>query len=108
MDITKPFVHYVCFLGYIKNGGQIKLETPMRGNQKDFVPQPYLFKKYRKRIETLFSQLCDQFMIKRNYDKTFSGMGTRIITKVMGLTLLQYINKLNGVPKNNIKNALAF
>ena len=48
----------------------IQLETPKRKNQKDYKPQFYPFKKYRKRIETLFSQLCDQFMIRRNYPKT--------------------------------------
>jgi len=49
----------------------ITLETPKRINQKDYKPQFCLFKKHRKRIETLFSQLCDQFMIRRNYAKTF-------------------------------------
>lgn len=33
------------------NEVNIKLETPKRKNQKDFKPQFYLFKKYRKRIE---------------------------------------------------------
>ena len=134
MDITKASVHDVGFLKDIKNGGQVgqatllgdtgylsrpcqidlfesvqvKLETPMRGNQKDFEPQPYIFKRCRKRIETIFSQLCDQFMLKRNYAKTFAGLGTRIITKVTGLTLLPYMNKQNGRPMNNIKHALAF
>lgn len=51
----------------------IELETPKRVNQKDYKPQFYLFKKQRKRIETLFLQLCDQFMIRRNYAKTFEG-----------------------------------
>lgn len=45
----------------------IKLDTPMRKNQENFKKQPYIFRKKRKRIETLFSQLCDQFMIRRNY-----------------------------------------
>ena len=49
----------------------IKLDTPMRNNQSDYREQPYIFKRTRKRIETLFSQLCDQFMIRRNYAKTF-------------------------------------
>jgi len=48
---------------------KIKLNTPMRNNQKDYKKQPYIFRKKRKRIETLFSQLCDQFMIRRNYAK---------------------------------------
>lgn len=37
----------------------IKLNTPMRNNQKNYKKQPYIFRKKRKRIETLFSQLCD-------------------------------------------------
>jgi hypothetical protein len=48
-------------------------------------------KKKRKRIATLFSQLCDQFMIRRNYAKTFSGFKTRIISKITSLTVIQYI-----------------
>jgi hypothetical protein len=75
------------------NHANIKLETPKKINQKDFKPQFYLFKKYRKRIETLFSQLCDQFMIKRNYAKTFEGFKTRIIAKITALTVVQFINK---------------
>jgi len=52
----------------------IKLETPKRINQKDYKPQPCIFRKSRKRIETLFSQLCDQFRIRNNYAKTFEGL----------------------------------
>lgn len=71
----------------------IKLETPMRNNQNNFKPYPFLFKKSRKRIETLFSQLCDQFMIRRNYAKTFEGFKTRILSKITALTTIQYLNK---------------
>ncbi|SFN23082.1 Transposase DDE domain-containing protein [Paenimyroides ummariense] len=71
----------------------IQLETPKRKNQKDYKPQFYPFKKYRKRIETLFSQLCDQFMIRRNYAKTFQGYKTRILTKITTLTTIQYLNR---------------
>jgi len=59
----------------------IKLEVPYRLNQKNwklvFIP----FAKARKRIETLFSQLCDQFMIERNYAKQTTGLLTRILSK---------------------------
>jgi hypothetical protein len=61
---------------------QIKLETPMRKNQTNYVEQPYVFKKGRKRIETLFSQMCDQFRIRSNYAKTFVGYSTRILSKI--------------------------
>ncbi|MDY3339152.1 IS982-like element ISRa1 family transposase [Riemerella anatipestifer] len=75
------------------NYANIKLDTPMRSNQKDYIPQFSLYKKKRKRIETFFSQLCDQFMIKRNNAKTFEGFKTRIISKITAATVIQYINK---------------
>jgi virulence-associated protein VapD len=44
----------------------IKIETPMRNNNANFKPFPKSLSKARKRIETLFSQLCDQFICKVN------------------------------------------
>jgi hypothetical protein len=83
----------------------IKLETPKRANQNDYKAQPYIFRKSRKRIETLFSQLCDQFRIRNNYAKTFEGFKTRILAKIPALTLVQYINKfIFDRSINNIKN----
>jgi hypothetical protein len=84
------------------NEVNIQLETPKRKNQKDYKPQFYQFKKYRKRIETLFSQLCDQFMIRRNYAKSFEGFKTRILAKITTLTTIQYLNKF--VFNRNINN----
>lgn len=82
----------------------IKLSTPMRNNQYNYKKQPFVFKKSRKRIETLFSQLCDQFMIRRNYAKSFEGFKTRILSKITALTVVQYINKfIFGRNINNIK-----
>jgi len=80
----------------------IKLNTPMRGNQKNYKKQPYIFRKKRKRIERLFSQLCDQFMIRRNYARSFQGFKTRILSKIAALTTIQYINKF--VFERNINN----
>lgn len=71
----------------------IKLEVPMRKNQKNYKNQPYIIRKSRKRIETLFSQLCDQFMIRRNYAKSFLGFKTRILSKILTLTIIQTINR---------------
>jgi hypothetical protein len=83
---------------------QIKLQTPMRKNQKEYQQQPYIFRKSRKRIETLFSQLCDQFMIRRNYAKTFEGFKTRILSKITALTMVQFLNKfVFNRPINQIK-----
>ena len=74
----------------------------MRINQKKYKKQPYVFRKKRKRIETLFSQLCDQFMIRHNYAKPFQGFKTRILAKITALTTIQYINKF--IFKKNVKN----
>jgi hypothetical protein len=55
----------------------------------------------------LFSQLCDQFLIRRNYAKTFEGFKTRILAKITALTLIQYINKfIFDRPINKIKNQI--
>lgn len=131
LDITKAEVHDINFLknikhqmsdcvllgdrGYLSESIQldlfqtvnVKLETPKRINQKDYKPQPYIFRKSRKRIETLFSQLCDQFMIRRNYAKSFQGFKTRILAKITALTLVQYVNKfIFDRPINNIKTQI--
>lgn len=128
IDITKANVHDIAYLkdvklqlsdavllgdrGYISSQQQldlfesvnIRLETPMRSNQKNFKKQAFVFRKTRKRIETLFSQLCDQFMIRRNYAKSFDGFKTRILAKITALTSIQYINKYSFNRNiNNIK-----
>lgn len=89
------------------SSNKIQLEVPMRRNQKDYKPQAYIFRKSRKRIETLFSQLCDQFMIRRNYAKSFDGFKNRILSKIMALTTIQLINKLNNKNINNLKVRIA-
>ena len=116
-DISKASVHDIHYLKDIKNqfndcvilgdkgylsadyqldlfeSKQIKLEISMRKNQHSYKKQADVFRKKRKRIETLFSQLCDQFMIRRNYAKSFQGFKTRIVSKLTALTIIQYINK---------------
>lgn len=62
--------------------------------KKDYKPQFHLFKKQCKRIETLFPQLCDQFMIRGNYAKSFEGFKTRLFAKITALTVVQFINKV--------------
>ena len=102
IDVT----YLIAFLDLFRSVN-IKLETPKRANKKDHKPQPYIFRKSRKRIETLFSQLCDQFKIRNNYAKTFEGFKTRILAKITALTLVQYINKfIFDRPINNIKNQI--
>ena len=86
------------------NYANIKLDTPMRSNQKNYQKQKYIFRKSRKRIETLFSQLCDQFKIRNNYAKSFDGFKTRILSKITALTFIQFVNVFIFNRKmNNIK-----
>ncbi len=131
IDITPASVHDVNFLkdikeefkdcdmigdkGYISkelhkelsDEKNIKVRTGKRGNQKEFQKLPYVFRKIRKRVETIFSQLCDQFMIQRNYAKSFQGYRTRILAKISGMTTLNYLNKfINDKPIGQIKYAL--
>lgn len=85
----------------------IKLYVPMRKNQSNYRMLPWVVRKTRKRIETLFSQLCDQFMIRRNYAKSFKGFATRILAKLTSLTTIQWINHLENRNINNLKIKIA-
>jgi hypothetical protein len=85
----------------------IKLECPYRFNQKDWKPLFVPFAKARKRIETVFSQLADQFILIRNYAKDTKGLFVRIIGKISAFTILQYINKMNNKPIGRVKYALS-
>lgn len=129
-DLTKASVHDIHYLkdvkvdynnctvigdrGYISAQVQldlfetanIRLEVPYRCNQKEWKPTFPAFAKARKRIEALFSQLCDQFMIIRNYAKDTDGLFARIIGKISALTILQYINYKNEKPIGRVKYAL--
>jgi len=77
----------------------------MRKNNANFKPFPKALSKARKRIETLFSQLFDQFIIQRNYAKSFDGFFIRILSKITALTLTQWFNQQNGNNINNLKVA---
>ena len=72
--------------------------TYQKPNQKDRKPTFPPFAMARKRMETLFSQMIDQFMLCRNYAKQQVGLFARVISKVSALTVLQYINLINNKP----------
>jgi len=80
----------------------ITLKTPMRNKQKEYKKEPYAFKKKRKRTETLFSQLCVQFMIRRKYAEPFEEFKTSVISKIKALITMQYVNKF--IFDRNINN----
>jgi hypothetical protein len=130
-DLSKASVHDIHYLNDVKNNFEdvvilgdkgylsksiqmdlfnyqnIRLEVPLRKNQIEYKPQTYILRKSRKRIETLFSQLCDQFKIRNNYAKTFEGFKTRILAKITALTVIQLINKQNNRNINNLKTGIA-
>jgi IS5 family transposase len=117
--MTKGFINDVKLLGdkgYIAKDLQlslfeefkIRVITPPRSNQIGPSIWSPRDRRLRKRIETTFSQFCDQFRIKINFAKSFHGFYTRIVTKIAAFTFLQYFNYLNEKPINKIKNALSF
>lgn len=129
-DLTKASVHDIKYLqdvkyeyhdcsilgdrGYIGTEVQIdlfetaniRLEVPYRLNQKNRQPVFLPFAKARKRIETVFSQIDDQFMMIRNYAKDVRGLFTRVLSKISAFTFLQYLNKMNNRPIGRVKYAL--
>lgn len=66
----------------------------------------YQRRKTRKIIETLFSQLCDQQLLKRNYAKTSEGLFARIVSKIASVSILKAINSLSSRTIGRIKHAL--
>ena len=84
----------------------IKLEVPYRLNQKNWRNPSWAYRRFRKRIETVFSQLNDQFMMVRNYAKQTGGLFTRTAAKIAAMTVLQYINFCNHRKIGLVKDAL--
>ena len=84
----------------------IRLEWPYRLNQKNRKPTLIPFAKARKRVEILFSQLVDQFLLIRNYAKETCGLFARVVGTISVMTALQYINYMNNKPIERIKYAL--
>ena len=84
----------------------ITLDVPYRLNQKNWTPPTWAYKRFRKRIENVFSQFNDQFMMIRNYAKKPAGLFARMAAKVAAFTMLQYFNLLNHRPIGQVKYAL--
>ena len=74
------------------NSANINLSVPMRTNQHQFIPYSKIKNKIRKRIETNISQLDGQFSMNVNLAKTFQGLVTRILSKIIAFTMIQYLN----------------
>ena len=84
----------------------ISLEVPYRLNQKNWRPPAWAYKRFRKRIETVFSQLNDNLMMIRNYAKQPCGLFTRTAGKIAAMTFMQYVNFFNYRPIGQIKYSL--
>lgn len=84
----------------------IELEVPYRLNQKNWKRSSWAYKKFRKRIETIFSQLNDHLMMIRNYAKQTSGLFSRMAGKIAAMTFMQYVNFINHRPVGQIKYSL--
>lgn len=85
----------------------VLLYTPKRKNQDVAVHFVALFDRLRRQVERTYSQLKDQFLIERNYAKSFWGYKTRILSKITALTMVQYLNKFElNRPTNYIKHAI--
>jgi hypothetical protein len=133
MDLSKASVDDIHYLNNIKYSGlnnctligdkgylsqihqaevftmaKIALKVPSRNNQNNGQSALPIFKRARKGIETLFSQHCDQFMLKRNYAKSVEGLSIRILNKITAIKCLQFINKQNDKPLNHLKYAFCF
>jgi len=75
--------------GYISAGQQlalfqqsgVRIITPLIAIMKIKNLWNYQRRKTRKIIETLFSQLCDQQLLKRNYAKTSEGLSLELLPK---------------------------
>jgi Transposase DDE domain len=118
-DLSVPFINNATLIGdkgYLGkqlqldlfDQGQISLYTPTRNNMEQTSKWKKWMGRLRKRIETVFSQQCDQFQIKRNYAKSFDGLFARITAKFCAYTLLQYTNYQANRPLGLVKHALLF
>ena len=85
------------------DAANITLEVPYRLNQKNWRPPAWAYKRFRKRIETMFSRLNDNLMMIRNYAKQSCGLFTRMAGKIAAMTFMQYVNFVNHRPIGQIK-----
>lgn len=79
---------------------RIRLVTLRRANQQIQLPPELtrLIKRVRPIIETVNSQLVDQWKIKQNRARSLLGLGVRLCTKLTGHTLCVYLNWIIKAP----------
>jgi hypothetical protein len=109
--------HLIADKGYIsqtwkeilKEEAKVHLFTDSRSNAKKLTMIPVAYKGKRKKIETIFSQLTDQFSIQKNYAKTSCGYFARLWSKMLSMTILNYVNQhITKKPLSQLKYALSY
>lgn len=86
----------------------VRLRVLFRSNQHDYKKWPKKYKSKRQMVETFFAQMCDQMILKRNYTKSYTGLVTRLTSKLSSMSILYWINHLNGRKLAQIKHTLSF
>ena len=88
----------------------VRLVALRRVNQREPLPEALtrLIKRFRQIIETVNSQLADQFTLEHNYAHSFWGLCARLYTKLAAHTLCIYLNRMLGNPNWLRIKALAF
>ena len=74
----------ICLLALKRNNSKVQWSKPFR----------QMIFKFRRRVETVFSQLSQQLKAERVLAKTFRGLCTRLVNKVLAYDLSLLINKL--------------
>ena len=97
------------FKEILRTESKVHLFTESRINAKKATYIPPVYKGKRKKIETIFSQLADQFNIQQNYAKTLSAYFTRVKSKLLSMTILNYVNQhITKKPLSQLKYALSY
>ena len=87
---------------------KVCLRVPFRSNQHNYKKHPKKYRSRRQMVETIFAQLCDHLNLRRNYAKSYEGLATRLASKLSSMSILHWINHLNGKRLAQIKHALSF
>lgn len=87
---------------------EVRWKVPFRNNQYAYKKYPKTLKGKRQMVETVFAQLCDQFNLKRNYAKSYDGIMARLSSKISAVSILNFINFMNGNKLSRLKHALCF
>jgi hypothetical protein len=115
-ELIENYEHLIILadMGYLDREKQMLLKTqnkilitPYRKNQKQKNSQfEQRLLKFRRKIETVFSQLKDQMNLAKTRAKSILGLAVRVISIITSFTLAIYINSLKGRRLLKIKSLL--